>query len=265
MGHSTKHESDTMIDYDSFEEFRDPVTYDVECDAFADDFPCIEQWAQTLGGPLLDLACGTGRMSLHMAALGYTVTGVDLIPEMIAHARLKAAQRALSVEWVVADARSFQLNQQFPLIFMLMNAFQFLLTREDHEAMLARVREHLQPGGCFIFETRNPSPRNLFQVRHPEGEQFTLPDGGQLVSTEEQVYDPLTQIQHYTGTRRFTYADGQQKVKTMRVALRYVFPQEMETLLFHNGFQIRTVYGDWQQNPLTANSRAMIYVCERRA
>ncbi|MEO8393910.1 MAG: class I SAM-dependent methyltransferase [Chloroflexota bacterium] len=254
-----------MIDYDSFEEFRDPETYDVECDAFAEDFPAIEQWSRELGGPLLDLACGTGRMSIHMARLGYQVTGVDLIPEMIAHARKKTAQQALSIEYVVADARDFHLGKQFPCIFMLMNAFQFLLTRADHEAMLACVREHLAPDGCFIFETRNPSPRNLFEVRHPGGEQFMTPDGGQLITTEQQYYDPITQIQHYTGTLKFLHPDGQQEVKTHRVALRYVFPQEMESLLFHNGFQIRTVYGDWQQNPLTAASPAMIYVCARRA
>ena len=248
-----------------FEEFRDPVTYDVECDAFAEDYPAIEQWAEIAGGPLLDLACGTGHMSIHMARLGYEATGVDLIPEMIAHARKKTAQQNLSIEYVVADARDFHLGKQFPCVFMLMNAFQFLLTRPDHEAMLACVAEHLAPGGWFIFETRNPSPRNLFEVRHPGGEQFATPDGGQLLSTEVQVYDPLTQIQHYTSMLKFLQPDGAEKLKTLRVALRYVFPQEMEALLFHNGFQIHMVYGDWQQNPLTADSPAMIYVCQRRA
>ena len=52
--------------------------------------------------------------------------------------------------------------------------------------------------------------------------------------------------------------------KTLRTALRYVFPQEMEALLFYNGFQIRTCYGNWQQEPLTATSPSMIYVCQRR-
>ena len=53
----------------------------------------VEQWARSLGGPLLDLACGTGRMALRMAAQGYQVTGVDIVPEMIAQARQKAAER----------------------------------------------------------------------------------------------------------------------------------------------------------------------------
>jgi len=56
----------------------------------------------------------------------------------------------------------------------------------------------------------------------------------------------------------------QQDEKTLRTALRYVFPQEMEALLFYNGFQIRTCYGNWQQEPLTATSPSMIYVCQRR-
>ncbi|MEO8606312.1 MAG: class I SAM-dependent methyltransferase [Chloroflexota bacterium] len=254
-----------MIDYDSFEEFRDPETYDLECDAFKDDYDCIDQWARSLGGPLLDLACGTGRMALRLAEQDYQVTGVDIMPEMIAWARQKAAARALTVEWVVADARTFHLDKQFPFVFMLMNAFQFLLTRADHEAMFARVREHLQPDGYFLFETRNPSLRNLMEVRFPEGERFTTPDGGQLVSTEEQVYDPLTQIQHYTHTRTFSHPDGQHEEKKLRVALRYVFPQEMETLLHYNGFKIHTCYGSWKQDPLTADSREMIYVCQRRA
>ena len=56
----------------------------------------------------------------------------------------------------------------------------------------------------------------------------------------------------------------QQDEKTLRTALRYVFPQEMEALLFYNGFQIRSCYGNWQQDPLTATSPSMIYVCQRR-
>ncbi len=253
-----------MIDHDNLEEFRDPQTYDLEDEGYEEDYPLTQQWVRSLGGPLLDLACGTGRMALRLAALGYQVTGVDIMPEMIAWARQKAAKQNLSIEWVVADARTFHLGKQFPFIYMLENVFQFFLTREDQEAMLARVREHLLPEGCFLFETRNPCPRNLLQVRHPDPPKYTLPDGGQLVTTEEQHYDPMTQIQHYTRHLTFLHPGGQHEEKTLRTALRYVFPQEMEALLFYNGFQICSCYGDWQQQPLTATSPSMIYVCQRR-
>jgi 2-polyprenyl-3-methyl-5-hydroxy-6-metoxy-1,4-benzoquinol methylase len=253
-----------MIDHDNFEEFRDPQTYDLRCDGFVEDCPFVEQWVRSTGGPVLDLACGTGRMALRLAAQGHQVTGVDVVPEMIARARQKAAERGVSVEWVVADARAFHLQKQFPCVCILMNAFQFFLTRADQEAMLKCVREHLTPEGCFLFETRNPSPRNLLELRHPDGEKYTTPDGEQLLTAEQQHYDPMTQIQHYTSTLKFIHPGGQKVEKVLHTALRYVFPQEMEALLFYNGFQIHTCYGNWQQDPLTAASPSMIYVCQKR-
>lgn len=96
-----------MIDHDNLEEFRDPQTYDLEDEGYYEDYSLTEQWARLLGGPLLDLACGTGRMALRLAAQGYQVTGVDITPEMIAWAHQKAAKQAISIEWVVADARTF--------------------------------------------------------------------------------------------------------------------------------------------------------------
>ena len=253
-----------VIDHDNLEEFRDPQTYDVEDEGYDEDWPLTEQWARSLGGPLLDLACGTGRMALYMAVQGYQVTGVDIVPEMIARARQKAAELSVSIDWVVADARTFHLQRQFPFIYMLENVFQFFLTRADQEAILARVREHLHPEGCFLFETRNPTPHNLLEGHRPEPQKFTLPDGGHLVITEQQHYDPMTQIQHYTCPHQWLHPGSQHVQKTLRTALRYVFPQEMEALLFYNGFQIRSCYGNWQQEPLTAASRSMIYVCQKR-
>ncbi len=252
-----------MSGYDPLEGYRDPQAYDREDAGYDEDRPLTEQWARSMGGPLLDLACGTGTMAIHLAKLGYQVTGVDIVPEMIAWATQKATAGSVSIEWAVADARAFQLNKQFPFIYMLGNAFQHFLTRADIEALLARVREHLSPEGCFLFCTRNPSPRNLFEARFPEPRQHTLPDGMQLISTEQQEYDPIRQIQHYTFHEEWIHPDGQREEKTQRTALRYVFPQEMEALLFYNGFQIRACYGDWQQGPLIATSRQMIYVCRR--
>ncbi len=135
-----------MIDYSEYlEGYRDAQAYDVEEGGYDADYPLTEQWARSLGGPLLDLACGTGTMAIRMAEQGFQVTGVDIIPEMIAWASQKALAQGVSIEWVVSDARTFHLQKQFPCIYMLGNAFQHFLTRADQEALLARVREHLHP------------------------------------------------------------------------------------------------------------------------
>lgn len=254
-----------MLDYDPLEGYQDPQAYDLEDAGYVEDQPFIEQWAQALGSPVLDIACGTGTMALKLAAQGYQVIGIDIVPAMIDWAAQKAAAQNLSVEWLVGDARTFQLQKQFPFIYLIGNAFQHFLTRADHEALLARVREHLRPEGCFVFCTRNPAPQNILQARFSEPQKYIGDDGKQLISSEEQYYDAIAQIQHYTFQSKWLDAAGQQiKEQTTRTALRYIFPQEMEALLFYNGFQIHACYGSWQQEPLTATSRLMIYVCKHR-
>lgn len=204
-------------------------------------------------------------MALRLVQHGYEVTGLDIVPEMIEWATQKAAAQGLSVEWVVADARTFHLGKQFPFIYMLGNAFQHFLSRPDQEALFACIREHLRPDGRFLFVTRNPSPRNLFEARFAEPQTYSMDDGTKLIATEHQQYDPITQIQHYTFHNRWIDRTEQQvKEETFRTALRYVFPQEMEAFLFYNGFEIDACYGDWERNPLTADSRYMIYVCQSR-
>ncbi len=74
----------------------------------------------------------------------------------------------------------------------------------------------------------------------------------------------MTQIQHYIRHLTFIRPTGERVEKAIRVALRYVFPQKLEALLYFNGLRIRTCYGSWQQEPLTVTSRSMIYVCQRR-
>lgn len=252
-----------MLD-EYLEGYRDPQAYDLEDGGYDADVPLTLQLAEKCGNPVLDLACGTGTMALRLAEKGYQMTGVDIVPEMIAWSEQKAAAKGASVEWVVGDARSFQLHKQFRFIYMLGNAFQHFLTRKDHEAMLGRVREHLHSEGCFLFGTRNPNPRNLLEARYTEPQTYPTADGGRLVASEQQQYDPISQIQHYTFLNRWFNGEGQlQKEKTERTALRYVFPQEMEALLFHNGFRIEACYGSWEQEPLSATSRYMIYVCKK--
>lgn len=254
-----------MIDFDPLEGYRDPQTYDLEEEGHDDDRPFVEQWARSLGGPVLDLACGTGTIALSLARQDYQVTGVDVVPEMIAWATHKAAQQALSVEWVVADARTFDLQTRFPFIYMVGNAFQHFLTRADQEALLGRVHAHLPPEGCFLFGTRHPSPRNLYEPRTSEPQHYVTGEGVRLTITEQQSYDPITQVQRYTFSRRWLHLSGREETRVTHTALRYVFPQEMEALLYYNGFQIQGCYGGWREEPLTAASREMVYVCQRRA
>ena len=142
-----------MIDHDNLEEFSDPANYDME-DASDTGIAFYAALAQETRGPVLEIACGTGRVSIPIARLGFSVTGLDIVPGMIERARSKSV--GLPMRWIVGDARTFDLSEQFRLIFLTGNAFQAFLTNADQEALLQRVYAHLHDEGLFAFETRNP-------------------------------------------------------------------------------------------------------------
>jgi SAM-dependent methyltransferase len=265
-------EGGALIDHTNLEEFADPHTYDIQ-DPSDTGVGFYAALAQEIGGPVLEIACGTGRVSIPIARLGFDVTGVDIVPGMLALARSKSA--GLPTRWVEGDARTFDLGAQFRLIFLTGNAFQAFLTRADQEALLARVRTHLHPDGLFAFETRNPrwgtsAPRDaqeqgLFanletRATEEQGQPYTDGSGRQVRVSRTQAYDHVAQILHWTTYRRWGAGD-QEHTTITRIAVRFTFPQELETLLHYNGFSILRQYGDWNLEPLTATSPSIIVVC----
>ncbi len=110
--------------------------------------------AQEAGGPVLEIACGTGRVTIPIAQLGFPITCLDIVPGMLERARSKSV--GLPSRWLEGDARTFELHEQFRLIFLTGNAFQAFVTNADQAALLQRVHAHLQDEGLFAFETRNP-------------------------------------------------------------------------------------------------------------
>ena len=273
-----------MIDHDNLEEFADPLNYDSEDDSDT-GVAFYSTLAQETGGPVLEIACGTGRVSIPIARLGFAVTGVDIVPGMLARARDKST--GLSTHWIEGDARTFDLGERFRLIFVAGNAFQMFLTRADQEALLERVRSHMHDDGLFAFETRNPrwasherdnaresagdesaSPGAFFdlvtRIEEEEGRTYVDIDGHEVRVSNTQTYDHVGQILHLTGYRRWN-AGNQEQTKITRIALRYTFPQELQALLHYSGFTIVRQYGDWNLEPLSVTSPSIIVVCRKYA
>lgn len=260
-----------MINHDNLEEFSDPANYDMEDDSDT-GIAFYTALARETGGSVLEIACGTGRVGIPIARLGFSVTGLDIVPGMVERAHSKSVD--LPMRWVVGDARTFDLSEQFRLIFLTGNAFQAFLTNTDQEALLQRVHAHLHDEGFFAFETRNPifphsqRPEGLFvPLETNEEEQdwspFINTSGHEVRVSRTYVYDHVAQIHHWTTYKRW-YKSGKEHTKITRTALRYTFPQELAALLHYNGFSIVRQYGDWNLEPLTANSPSIIPVCYKR-
>ncbi len=264
-----------MIDHDNLDEYSNPLEYDLE-DSSDTGVAFYASLARETGGPVLEVACGTGRVAIPIARQGFAVTGLDVVPGMLDVARGKTAD--LPVRWIEGDARDFDLGEQFRLVFLTGNAFQAFLMNADQEALLGRVHAHLHDEGLVAFETRNPSwgthevrdedHDRLFVDLETKTEEEAWPsyvdaEGREVRVSRTRTYDHVAQVLHWTTYRRWQ-EDARERTQVTRIALRYTFPQELAALLHRNGLTIVRQYGDWNGEPLTATSPSIIVVCRKR-
>ena len=245
----------------NLDEYDDPVIYDSEnpLTKVADAMQFYLTLCQRVGGPVLELGCGTGRFTIPLAQAGIDITGLDVVPGMVQRAREKSAD--LSMRWVEADARSFELDQRFALIFESGAMFQHLLDRADQEACLGQVRAHLAPGGLFTMSVTFPSAGMMQNVAHHDWFEHTDAQGRQVRVSGDIQYDPIEQTYHENATRRWLDANGAETFRYAPLTLRLFFPQELEALLHYNGFEVIERYGNWDRSPLQADSPTIIVAC----
>src|SRR5690606_37852341 len=112
--------------------------------------------AAAAGQTVLELGCGTGRVTIPIAEAGATVVGLDNAPAMLEVARRKAGDAA-NPRWVLGDMADFRLEERFGLVIIPFRSFLLLLTVEEQKRCLACIREHLQPGGRLALNVFNPS------------------------------------------------------------------------------------------------------------
>ncbi len=132
------------------------VWHDVECGGYTADLPLWEELASEAAGGILDLGCGTGRVALHLAKRGHSVTGLDLDAELVAAFNERASGSAHAV---AGDARDFDLEGDFGLVLAPMQLLQLLEGAEERGACLRCVAAHLAGGGRAAFAIVESMPK----------------------------------------------------------------------------------------------------------
>jgi SAM-dependent methyltransferase len=125
------------------------VWHDVECGAYAADLATWTELARRTGGPVLELGCGTGRVSLRLAQAGVDVTGIDNSPALVAAMRERAAEAGVAIDGTAGDARQLALGRRFALVCAPMQFLHLMGAAAGRARLLGRVADHLQPGGAF--------------------------------------------------------------------------------------------------------------------
>jgi len=242
--------------------FDDGALYDIFFERFDLGLDFYLGLAKAARGPILDLACGTGRIMLPCLKAGADVDGLDLSPGMLSRLRQKASALGFEPRLHQASMSSFQLPRRFALIIITFNAFVHNLTTDDQLATLKTCRDHLEPGGLLAFDTYFPGPactaapsgtREMeMEIPHP---QTGLP----VRLWDTRSFDRVEQLQFSCTEIEMLDASGKViATHPSKTTVRWIYKAEMELLLRVAGFARWKILGGFDGRPLLHETDAMI-------
>lgn len=226
---------------------------------FTSDLSFYEKWCRKTSGEVLELCCGTGRLTIPLKQSGIPIAGLDITPTMLSVARVKAARAGLSIEFIQDDIRTFRLSRKFGVIFIPFNSLQHTFSLAEIEALLANVKRHLAPGGVFLFDVYNPSIHLMVdRERTPlEALRFHLKDGREVVVREQCDYDAASQVNRV----KWFFRIGNAEEQLEHLHMRCFYPLELDLILRCNGWIIQEKFGSFDEKPFVSESSKQICVC----
>lgn len=222
----------------------DPATLDATVDVLAD---------LSGPGPALELAIGTGRVALPLAARGIPVVGIDLSEAMIARLRAKPGGDAATIPVTLGDIATTRVEGagSFTLVYLVFNTITNLVTQDAQVECFRNAAHHLAPGGAFVVETFVPRLRWL-----PPGQRFVPFDVTERhIGIDEYDVAAQTLVSHHTTVR-----DGVERRSA--TPFRYAWPAELDLMARLAGMRLRDRWSGWDRQPFTSDSESHVSVWE---
>jgi SAM-dependent methyltransferase len=193
------------------------------------------------GGGALELAIGTGRIAVPLAARGVRVAGVDYSPAMVEQLRKKPADIAVAI----GDYATTRVDSEFSLVYLVFNGINNQTTQEAQVASFANAAAHLAPGGSFVIEVGLP-PDRPWTV-------FDLSDTH--IGVDEFDSDTQRLVSHHVGLHDGQWHRGSGEFRAVR-------PAELDLMAQLGGMRLRERWTDWDRSPFTAESTKHVSVWE---
>lgn len=205
------------------------VWHDMECGCYAADLTLWDELARAGSRDVLDLGCGTGRVSVRLARRGHRVTGIDLEPAFLEETARRAQAWKVELDTVAADARSFDLGRRFDLVLAPMQLVQLFHGSEERLDMLRAVAAHLRPGGLFAAALMDLDGEAMGHEYTPPGPDMRDVDGW-VYSSQPVAVRPLeggTAIS-LDRVRTIVAPDGARTSASSEIRLELLSPDEFE-------------------------------------
>jgi len=201
------------------------------------------------GGRVLELAVGTGRVALPLAARGLTVHGIDASEAMVAKLREKPGADTIPV--TIGDFADVAVDGAFDLIFVVFNTLFNLTSQDDQVRCIRNVARHLTAEGVFLVEAFVPDTSDFVDNAAVRTVHISIDS----VYLEASMHDPVAQ------TVQYQYIEiTQGGTRLYPVPMRYAWPSELDLMARLAGLELRERWGGWDRLPFTASSSGHVSV-----
>ena len=234
------------------------------------DVPFYKERADESGWPVLEIGCGTGRLTIPMARAGHEVWAVDVSAAMLEQLRAKLAREAPEVQarvhTVRQDAATLDLPvRNFRLAAIPFNVLMLIPELAVERRVLAAIAAHLAPGGTLALDVMNPLtlPLDAETKPSPSEPRRNPHTGNRYIRNTMATRLDERQAQRIYGWYDELLPDGKIMVTEYGFTWRMIFRYELELMLESAGFAVERLAGDFEDAPWTVDSRRMVVTARR--
>ncbi|MBP3592265.1 MAG: class I SAM-dependent methyltransferase [Clostridia bacterium] len=229
--------------YDLLADFYDRINSEIDYDAWASFIEQIfDREMKSRPNLVMDLGCGTGKMTLALAKKGYDMTGIDYSVNMLGRAREAAAEAGLSerILWLCQDMRRFELYGTMGAIVSCLDTINHLTKEKDLSSVFSLVHNYLDPDGLFIFDVNG---KHKFETVYAD-ETYVFEEGNDFCIWENE-YNEKSHLCRFFITLFSKERDGRY-VRSEEVQSEKMYPlATLRRILEETGFEFIGAYNDF--------------------
>ncbi len=231
------------------------------------DYPAIRDFLLSVfeaqgippGATLLDLACGTGRLTNLFAEAGYDMIAADLSPDMLAIAREESEKRGLSPLYLCQDMRALDLYGTVDAAFSFLDSLNYLSSAADLDALFGRLKHFIAPGGLFVFDVNT-----RFKFEEVYRDHAYIFDEKDVFCAWQNHYMPRRRVCDFYLTFFVRDAKGDYRRFEETQRETYFSDRTIERAFSAHGFEKLAVYGNTDRSPVSDTDERRYFVLQRK-